>query len=107
MGKHYAEFRPPVAVERPWLGDAACRDSNPDLFFLPVGQSAMPAYRICASCRVWEACLDWATWGMFQECGIWGGTTCAHRLELRAARLSIGQVRGQLDETLATQEVNA
>ncbi|NJQ00248.1 WhiB family transcriptional regulator [Streptomyces zingiberis] len=62
-----------------WRQNAACRDSDPDLFF-PVGTSG-PALRqeqaakaMCASCPVSGACLDWAL-RTGQASGVWGGTT--------------------------------
>lgn len=66
---------------------AACRDSDPELFF-PIGDGA-PARRhiqrakaVCARCRVSAQCLEWAVATGVPE-GIWGGHTERERRMLR------------------------
>ena len=62
-----------------WQRDAACQDSNPEMFF-PVGQSplgraeAWAAKRICRRCPVRTACLEWAI-RTGERSGVWGGMT--------------------------------
>lgn len=62
-----------------WQRDAACRHSNPDLFF-PLGPSALgrveawAAKQICNRCPVRTDCLDWSI-DTRQRTGVWGGMT--------------------------------
>jgi WhiB family transcriptional regulator, redox-sensing transcriptional regulator len=72
---------------RNWRLDAACRTSDPDLFF-PIGATgpAIPqiteALRVCQGCLVRPACLDWAL-RHDQNYGIWGGATEEERRALQ------------------------
>ena len=60
-----------------WRELAACRDSDPDIFF-PVGTTGLAvsmidrATAICSSCTVLEECLVYAL-ETNQEAGVWGG----------------------------------
>lgn len=77
-----------------WRDRAKCRDEDPDLFF-PVGDlkarvnkaQVAEAKRVCATCLVRSACLDWAL-ATGEDCGIAGGLTPeerrGHRRYLRA-----------------------
>jgi WhiB family redox-sensing transcriptional regulator len=72
-----------------WRDDAACRHTDPDLFF-PVG-TAGPALdqineakRICRACPVRERCLAWAL-NLGTASGVWGGTTEDERRAMRRA----------------------
>jgi WhiB family redox-sensing transcriptional regulator len=73
--------------ESGWHARAACRDTNPDLFF-PVGVTGAAideigaAKAVCQSCPVREQCLQFAL-RTKQECGIWGGTSEEERRRLR------------------------
>ena len=67
-----------IAAERGlWQEVAACRSSDPELFF-PVGttghalDSIGRAKAICNSCNVQQECLDYAL-QTNQEAGLWGG----------------------------------
>ncbi len=61
-------------VTQPWMEQASCRGANPDTFY-PVSEDlAGPALKICASCPVREACLEYAIVARETE-GVWGGTT--------------------------------
>jgi WhiB family redox-sensing transcriptional regulator len=57
--------------------DAACKGSDPDLFFPPPGRGASKqsatAKQVCSSCPARTACLSWALADNVH--GIWGGTT--------------------------------
>ncbi|MZE81693.1 WhiB family transcriptional regulator [Streptomyces xinghaiensis] len=73
-----------------WRLNAACRDTDPDLFF-PVGSSG-PALRqeqaakaVCESCPVVGACLDWAL-ETGQTSGVWGGTSEDERRSMHRRR---------------------
>jgi WhiB family redox-sensing transcriptional regulator len=75
-----------------WRDRAACRDSNPDLFF-PVGSTGgaleeiQAAKAVCGTCPVREECLAFAL-ETNQEAGIWGGASEEERRTLRRERLA-------------------
>ena len=70
-----------------WRDRAACRDSDPDLFF-PAGRAGpaiegiRAAKALCATCPVRDRCLTFAL-ETNQEAGIWGGADEEERRELR------------------------
>lgn len=70
-----------------WRDRAACRNSDPDLFF-PVGSTGpaleeiRAAKALCARCPVQDRCLAFAL-ETNQDAGIWGGATEEERRELR------------------------
>jgi WhiB family transcriptional regulator, redox-sensing transcriptional regulator len=75
-----------------WRKVAACRNTEPDLFF-PVGTTGPAvdqiesAKRVCRSCEAQEPCLDFAL-ATNQESGVWGGTCEEERRKLRKAWLA-------------------
>lgn len=70
-----------------WRSDAACRDTNPDLFF-PVGTTGNAVVQIeqakavCLACPVVSECLEFAL-TTNQDAGIWGATSEEERRKLR------------------------
>ena len=64
-----------------WRDSAACRGTDPELFF-PLTESGRSlvhqAEQICRVCRVQRACLTWALQHAMSE-GIWGGSTETER----------------------------
>jgi WhiB family transcriptional regulator, redox-sensing transcriptional regulator len=70
-----------------WRTVAACRSTEPDIFF-PIGSTGnavdqiAAAKRICDSCEAVSACLDFAL-ATNQESGVWGGTSEEERRKLR------------------------
>ena len=62
-----------------WRVDAACRDTDPALFF-PVGVTGpavdqiASAKQVCFSCLCKDKCLDFAL-STNQDTGVWGGTS--------------------------------
>ncbi len=60
-----AMMRPAPNVSTDWRDLAACRDSDPELFF-PVGNAGPAlvqldrAKQVCAGCTVRVTCLEWA-----------------------------------------------
>lgn len=85
-----------------WRSDAACRDTDPDLFF-PVGTTGSAieqneqAKAICANCEVQVQCLQFAL-ETNQDAGVWGGTDEEERRKLRRqwlARRRLGNVATQ------------
>ena len=75
-----------------WRQFAACRNTEPDLFF-PIGTTGPAvdqieaAKRVCRVCEVQEPCLDFAL-ATNQESGVWGGTSEEERRKLRKAWLA-------------------
>lgn len=66
-----------------WRADAACRDADLDLFFPGIGDDARPAKAMCARCPVQSACFDEGLW---EDHGVWAGTTPKERRRLRSIR---------------------
>ena len=70
-----------------WREIAACRDSEPTLFF-PIGTTGLAveqiveAKDICSDCLVTEDCLQYAL-QTNQEAGVWGGYAEDERRRLR------------------------
>lgn len=73
-----------------WRNDAACRDTDPDLFF-PVGQTGPAiahiesAKQVCTTCAVKIECLEYSLMTN-QDAGIWGGLTEDERRQIRRER---------------------
>jgi len=80
----------PVAVDDSWRGAAACRHTDPDLFF-PVGTTGLAiehialAKAVCQQCASRVPCLEFAM-ATNQDSGIWGGTSEEDRRALRRQR---------------------
>jgi len=70
-----------------WRRTAACRDTDPDLFF-PVGTTGPAieqienAKAVCRACDAQGLCLEYAL-ATNQDSGIWGGTSEDERRQLR------------------------
>lgn len=59
-------------IDQPWVDEALCAQTDPELFHPDKGGSNRQAKAVCAACPVQAECLDWAlTTG--QQYGIWGG----------------------------------
>ena len=78
----------PVTMENEdWRVDAACRDTDPDLFF-PVGttgpaiEQIASAKAVCGECDAQAECLEFAL-ATNQDSGVWGGTSEEERRQLR------------------------
>ncbi len=75
-----------------WRDYAACKDSNPELFF-PIGNTGLAIYQIqlakeiCNQCLAEQACLEFAL-ATNQESGVWGGTAEDERRNIRKAWMS-------------------
>ncbi|MEY2456974.1 MAG: WhiB family transcriptional regulator, redox-sensing transcriptional regulator [Acidimicrobiaceae bacterium] len=83
----------PYQIEQDdWRDHAACRDTNPDLFF-PVGTTGPAieqidqAKAVCNECESQSACLEFALITN-QDSGVWGGTSEEERRKLRKAWLA-------------------
>ena len=70
-----------------WQSKAACRDTDPALFF-PVGTTGpaidqiASAKQVCLSCLCKDDCLEFAL-ATNQDTGIWGGTSEEERRVIR------------------------
>ena len=70
-----------------WRTVAACRSTEPDMFF-PIGSTGSAldqiaaAKRVCAACEALNPCLEFAL-ATNQESGVWGGTSEEERRKLR------------------------
>ncbi len=70
-----------------WREHAACRDTDPDLFF-PVGTTGPAvdqiesAQAVCHQCDAQSDCLEFAL-ATNQDSGVWGGTSEEERRKLR------------------------
>ena len=75
-----------------WRELAACRDTDPDLFF-PVGttgpalQQIDAAKAVCRACEAQGQCLEFAL-ATNQESGVWGATSEEERRKIRKSWLS-------------------
>jgi WhiB family redox-sensing transcriptional regulator len=84
-------IRPDTVAAETWRDDAACRSTDPDLFF-PVGTTGpaldhiAAAKSVCATCSVKVPCLEFAIESN-QDSGIWGGTSEEERRTLRRHRM--------------------
>lgn len=83
--------RPKAEMEPNWRQAAACRDTDPELFF-PVGATGNAltqiedARNVCMSCSCQEACLEYAL-RTNQDTGVWGGASEEERRHLRRTHL--------------------
>jgi len=71
----------PIKPE-PWMKDALCAETDPEMFFPEKGGSTRDAKRICAACDVTESCLIFAL-DRDERFGIWGGKSERERRRLR------------------------
>ena len=83
----------PVTMQNEdWRLDAACRDTDLDLFF-PVGttgpaiEQIASAKAVCGECDAQSECLEFAL-ATNQDSGVWGGTSEEERRKLRKAWLA-------------------
>ena len=84
-------------MNKHWRNQAACRDTDPELFF-PVGTSGpalaqvTEAKRVCAGCPVLTQCREFAL--AHQAAGVAGGLTEQERSKARARRRRAAGVPG-------------
>ncbi len=80
-----------------WRRYAACRDTDPDLFF-PVGTTGPAieqienAKAVCRQCDAQSLCLEFAL-ATNQDAGIWGATSEEERRALRKRWLAARRAR--------------
>jgi len=80
-------LEPPVRPRQDvtWMEDAACTETDPELFVLEKGERATDAKTVCAGCAVIEDCLDYALVNN-ERGGVWGGKTEHERRGLKPRR---------------------
>ena len=82
-----------------WRGDAACKSSDPSLFF-PVGTTGAAlgqiaaAKQVCMGCPCREDCLEFAL-VTNQDSGVWGATSEEERRQIRRRRRAAERARKQ------------
>lgn len=73
-----------LLLERPaWHREAACRGSDPAVFYPERSETTVDAKRICEDCPVSQDCAEA---GLYELYGVWGGTTGRARRGLRKQR---------------------
>lgn len=69
-----------------WVLQAACKDSDPEIFFPSIGSELVKkldqAQQICSVCPVQPECLEYAIENNLDE-GIWGGLSGNQRIIIR------------------------
>jgi len=81
---------PQLSVSDDWRIDAACRDTEPDLFF-PIGSTGAAveqisaAKAVCMQCLARPECLEFAL-ETNQDSGVWGGASEDERRAIRRRR---------------------
>lgn len=79
-----------------WRLQAACRDTDPSLFFPtgttgPAVEQIESAKEVCFGCGSRDACLDFAI-ATNQDTGIWGGTSEEERRSIRRRRRAAARI---------------
>lgn len=86
-----------------WREDAACANTDPELFFPDSGGDPHPAKRICGTCPVARPCFESAMDA--GEWGVWGGTTDHERRRIHRQRLRAGwQLTDRDNEQIEREE---
>jgi WhiB family redox-sensing transcriptional regulator len=82
----------PVHDQWEWQYDGACRDADPESFFLEPNMRGLNkrtkelnAIKICNTCPVKQECLDHAL-SIPEYFGVWGGMTEEQRFEILKKR---------------------
>jgi len=69
-------------LREPWMSDALCAETAPEMFFPEKGTSSAAAKKVCAACDVRERCLEYALSNNLLD-GIYGGLSPKERARLR------------------------
>jgi WhiB family redox-sensing transcriptional regulator len=86
-------------MDQEWMAEARCRDLPPGLFFPTNSTGVAAARRVCATCDVARACLEYAL-AEHIEHGIWGGTSERERRRIVRARRVQGTRRQGPERTI-------
>jgi WhiB family redox-sensing transcriptional regulator len=80
-----------IEFQRPaWQADAACRGTDPNLWFPERGATLAEARQVCAGCPVRAECLEWAL-DNNQSLGVWGGLSERARRQMQKARKAVAE----------------
>ena len=92
--RHPDRHLPGLRNPEPWMTDALCARTDPDLFFeastdryhaRPDGTRESIAKSVCANCTVAAECLEYAI-ANDERYGIWGGLTTRERVAHKRGR---------------------
>ncbi|MEV8023367.1 WhiB family transcriptional regulator [Microbacterium sp. NPDC080220] len=72
-----------LITPEPWVQDALCATTDPEIFHPPKGGSTAAAKAVCARCDVREQCLAYALRTNQTE-SIWGGKSARERRTMRS-----------------------
>ncbi|MGH9157026.1 MAG: WhiB family transcriptional regulator [Acidimicrobiales bacterium] len=72
-------------METEWMTIGKCREVPPTTFFPSDGVGVEVARRICATCDVKPACLEYALRNRIDH-GVWGGTSERERRRIARQR---------------------
>ena len=82
IGSRSKEFLNQLNAKRKaWFGSAACKGTDPEIFFSEDQQDIERAIEICQGCAVGKECLKFALSDKNTD-GIWAGTTKEDRLKI-------------------------
>jgi len=70
-----------LPMPEPWVDDALCAQTDPEIFFPEQGGSSADAKRVCERCPVRAECLQFAI-DTQERFGIWGGVSERARRKL-------------------------
>lgn len=84
-----------LIMPEPWVKDALCAQTDPELFFPEKGGSTKAAKKVCAACPVAEQCLDYAL-REGERIGIWGGRAPRERRRMAGFQPSQGESQEQM-----------
>lgn len=90
-----------------WRADARCQTLSPQeadsLFFITKGKRSKRAKLYCQSCPVRQECEDYAI--LYNEVGIWAGTTEAERAEYAPLLRPVLLQRAIANNTLEDRDI--
>ena len=84
---------PQLVAPEPWMAEGRCRTDQIDtaVFFPTRGEDVSVAQRICRSCPVRTACLDYAL-DNDEHFGVWGGLSERARKRLRRGDIARNRI---------------
>lgn len=78
-------------MDTEWMERGNCKEHPPSVFFPSDGVGVEVARRICATCPVQAACLEYALRNRIDH-GVWGGASERERRRLLRARRGSARV---------------